>query len=200
MDIKLDNLIEKIKQDGVNEANKLSDEIVNKAKEDASSIIEGAEKKAKEIVDSARKDAQDYQSNAEKALKQAQRDLILVLREKITLLFDSSFKREISEVLSPEFLKELILKVVESFSSGKETEVLLSSADAEKLKDLISSSLKKELKNNIVIKTDDRISKGFRIGIQGENVYYDFTDEAILEALKQFLSPDLAQTLNKDNG
>lgn len=200
MDIKLDNLIEKIKQDGINEAKKLSDEIINKAKVKASSIVEEAGKKAKEIVDNANKEAQDYGINAENALKQAQRDLILVLKEKITALFDKTFKREVSQSLSPEFLKELILKVVEHFSSVKEIEVLSSSADSDRLRDLISSALKKELKNSVVIKTDDRVSKGFRIGVKGENVYYDFTDDAILEALKQFLTPDLEQTLSKDNG
>ncbi|RKY77890.1 hypothetical protein DRQ00_06210, partial [candidate division KSB1 bacterium] len=89
---------------------------------------------------------------------------------------------------------------VEQWARDSQKEILVSKEDKEKIQELLFSSLKEELKNSIIIKVSDRISKGFRIGIKGEDVYYDFTDESITECLKEFVSPSLKEILNKKNG
>ena len=196
MEAKLENLIEKIKQDGVEEAERQSKEIIAKAKNEASEIVNSAKNKAKEIAQEAEKEAEKFKQNAESAIQQAARDLVLLLKERIRTLFDSLFKMNVSETFSIDFLKELIVKIVVNWGQDSTLEVLVSDADKQKLQELVFSSLKKELRNTIILKTDNRIHKGFRIGIKGEEVYYDLTDEGILEFLKQFLSPSLSEILD----
>ena len=47
---------------------------------------------------------------------------------------------------------------------------------------------------------DNTISTGFHIGLEGEHVYYDFTDEAITDVLKAFSNPDLRAILDGEDG
>lgn len=202
MDVKLDNLIDKIKKDGIDEAQKESQAIIDKANQKAQAIIQEAKDKSNKLIEDAKSDIQKLQSNAEKSIQQSARDLVLSLREQLTALFNRLLKKEISKDLSPDFLKVLIVKMVETWGQEKKQalEVVVSQEDKKKLEDLINKEIKDEAKDGIEIKASKTIEKGFHIGIKGQDVYYDFTDEGILEALKEFLSPSIAQILDTDNG
>ncbi len=201
MDIKLESLIAKIKKDGIEEAKKTSAEIIEKAKGEAEAIIKQAQAQAQNAKAKAEASALKSESNAKASLKQAARDLILALKGELTTLFERILKDNAGQALSPDFMKELIAKIVDKWSAkeGAVKEVLVNKADKEKLEKLLLESLKKEAKKTIEIKTSKDIDKGFRIGIKGENFYYDFTDQSILEALKQFLNPALRTILDTNN-
>ena len=200
MDVKLENLIEKIKKEGVEEAQKTSEEIISEAKKEATSIIADAKKEADKIIEDAKHEAAKFQAHGEFALQQAARDTLLLVKNKLIALFDRVFKKEISKALTPDFVKELIGTIVEQWAQDSKTEILVSSEDKEKIQTLLFSSLKDELKNSVTIRVSDRISKGFRIGLKGEDVYYDFTDESIIDCLKEFVNPSLKEILDKKNG
>ncbi|MCQ9205986.1 MAG: hypothetical protein NG737_06720 [Omnitrophica bacterium] len=202
MDVKLESLIEKIRKDGVEEAQKTATEIIDKAQQKATSIINQANTESDAIVKQAEAQAQKLKSNTENSLKQAARDLVLALREQINKLFDKILKRKISEELSPEYLKELILSLVSKWSpkDGEVIEVLVAKNEQKKLVDLIFSQIKKEARDRIELKVSGAVSKGFRIGIKGDAAYYDFTDESILESLKVFLNPAISAMLDSSNG
>lgn len=198
MDTKLENLIEKIKKEGVEQAKKEAKEIIDMTKAKAAKILEDANVQADKTVASSRQQAEQFKKNADIALSQAARDLVLNLKEKLVGVFDAAFKREVQTALSPEFIKEVIIKIVKAWKPKNEQtlEVILSSDDAKKLQELGFSQIKKELNNEVVIKTSANVSKGFRIGIKGEEMYYDFSDESILESLKDLISPALARILD----
>lgn len=202
MDVKLESLIEKIKKDGIEEAKKASQEIIQQAKKEASEIIKEAEKEAAKIREEAQEVAQKLKSNTESSLRQAARDLSLSLKEELKKLFDRLLKGKIGETLTPNFMKELILKMVDKWLAKEEVslEVLVSKEDKEKLEELLFGELKKEAKNRIEIKVSKAIDRGFRIGIKGDAVHYDFTDESILESLKEFLNPTISAILDANNG
>ena len=202
MDAKLDSLIEKIKKDGIDEAQKKSGEMIEAARAKAKEIIEQAKEQAHIITEESQQKAQKLKENTEKSLRQAARDLVLALREQIVSIFDGILKRQIKEALSAEFLKSLIESMIKGWAKDKEVslEVLVSREDCQKLEKLLSSTLKQEAKNTLEIKVSKAIDKGFRIGIKGEDVHYDFTDESIAEALKQFLNPAITKMLDVNNG
>ena len=77
-------------------------------------------------------------------------------------------------------------------------EFLLSNKDKDKVKNLVLSSLKESLKDSVTIKVDSGITRGFRVCLKGDNVYYDFTDDSIADFLKDFLSPSIREILEKD--
>ena len=186
MDLKLDDLIEKIKKDGVQQAESQAQSIVSEAEKKAKEIIAQAEKKAADIESAAKDSAAKYQTNANAAIEQALRDSVLVLREKIVTLFDAAFKRKVSDSLQPDFVKELIVKIVDAWS--KDTKIELNPAQQQQLTELVFAAVNEDVKKGIEIKTDSSIQNGFRIGTKGNEIFYDFTDEGLSEFLQKYLN------------
>ena len=197
MDVKLDSLIEKIKKEGIEEAQQKSDEMVKQAQQQASSIIDQAKKEATIVVENGKREVDQFQANAEADLQQAARNTELLLKEKINDLFNRVFKREVAGAMKPDFLKELILKIVNAWAKDSSAEIILNNKDKESLETLLFNGLKKQLKDSVTFKVSNDVSNGFRIGLKGEQVYYDFSDEAIAEALKSILNPKLKEILDK---
>lgn len=200
MEIKLDSLIEKIKEDGILEAKKVSEEITEEAKAKAQAIIDKAELKAGEIIKAAEKEAEKLKSNVKAGLKQASRDLTLAVKEQIEVLFNKALKNKLTQELTPAFLKDLLVKIIGKWSPGESFEVVVSEEDKKKLKELVVSEVKKKIKGTIEIKVNSNINKGLRVGLKGKDIYYDFTDESILEALKSFLNPAISAMLDTKDG
>jgi V/A-type H+-transporting ATPase subunit E len=198
MEVELKNIIEKIKEEGVGEAEKKASGIISAAEAKARSVIEEAENKKKDFLKKATEEAEALKKNGREAVKQASRDAILSLREQITVLFDKIFKREISGAMSTETLQKMIGALASGFrKEGKlDAEVILSDKDKKALEASLLKSLKAEAKKGITIKTSPRVEHGFRIGMKGENSYYDFTDDAVAEAFMTYLNPRIAEILS----
>jgi V/A-type H+-transporting ATPase subunit E len=195
MNVKLDSLIEKIKADGVDAASKQAEEILAAAKKDADDIVKKAKEKAEQYRKSAETDAENYQKNAEVAIQQAARDTVLVLKEKITAILEQALLADVDKTLDKNFLKELIVKVAEVWAKNDDVEVLVGDVDVEALSAELKDALSKSIKGTVEVKLDKKITSGFQIGKKGDDLFYDFTDESILEALRVFLNPKLAEIL-----
>ena len=195
MNVKLDSLIEKIKADGVDAANKQAEEIIAAAKKEADDIVKKAKDKADQYQKNAETEAEAYQKNAEIAIQQAARDTVLVLKEKITAILEQALLTDVDKALDKDFLKELIVKVAEVWAKDEDVEVLVNGVDVDALTAQLKNALSKNIKGTVEVKLDKKIAHGFRIGKKGENLFYDFTDESILEALRDFLNPKLAEIL-----
>lgn len=212
MDIKLDNLIEKIKKEGIDEAKKAADTIITEAQKSARSIIADAKKEADRIVHEAQANADKLLANAEAGIRQSARDTVLVTKENLTKLFDRVFKKTIADAMSPEFLKQLILEVVKHTTADTRYEFVVADKDIEKLRDLLLKATQESISRPaspsdwsgaggpVVLKVDKGISSGFRVGLKDSNVYYDLTDESVANFLKEFLNPSISEILNKNNG
>jgi len=198
MDAKLEGLIAKIKKDGIEEAKKSSESIIEKAEAQAKTIVDQAKKEAEKIISQGKQEAQKLKANTENSLKQAARDLLLTLKNEINGLFNGIIKRKIAQELDPEFMSKLIVKIVESWSKEKQAalELLVSKADKQKLEALLFKGLKDKAKEEIEIKVSKTITRGFRIGIKGEDLHYDFTEEVLSEAFKEFLNPATSAMLD----
>ncbi len=199
MEVKLDSLIEKIKSEGVEGAQKESSEIIEKAKAEAAEIVAKAKKDAEETAAKAEAKAKQFQANAELAIQQAARDGELLFKSKITDLFDRVFKRETKTSLSADFMKEMILKIVDQWK-GSEVKISVSETDQAQLEAALFAGLAEDVKKGITIKPSSNVSGGFQIGVKDENVYYDFTDESLAAILKSFLNPKLNEILGAKNG
>ena len=202
MDIKLENLIEKIKSEGVLEAKKASQEIIEKAHQEAHNVVEAARKEADQIRGEAKKDADQFVQSSREALAQASRDIVLNIRERLRQLCDTVFKGEVKEILTPQTLKDLILKIVEKWllDRGQTIEVLINDKERKQVEELIVAKMKEKASKGIVVKSTSSLQKGFRIGIEGEEVYYEFSDDSIVEALKEMVNPMLRTLIKKEGG
>jgi len=199
MGVEIKGIIEKIKQEGVNEAEKKAEEIISLAEQKAKNTIMTAEKEKENILNKAKEEAKRIKDTGCSAVKQAHRDLLLSVREEIIKLFDKVVKKDVKEQFSPDVLKKAVGTIMENFSAGGKTnlELILPEEDKASLKQYFTSKLKKKMTEGVTIKTSHNIEKGFFVGKKGENSYYDFSDDAIAEAVNSFLNPKVVEMLKK---
>ncbi|MFH1868912.1 MAG: hypothetical protein ABH843_08075 [Candidatus Omnitrophota bacterium] len=202
MEMELKSLIDQIKKDGIEQAEKDAQGIIAKSEDKASQIIKEAQGKKQQIIKEAENTADGLRRSSEEAIKQSGRDALLTLREKVTDFFNRVLKAKVSEQLSPDLLKEVILKVVENCQKegALDIEVVLSKDDKNNLEKVLFKALTEEAKKSLTLVGKQGIDKGFRIGEKGKDSYLDFTDDALAEAFKRYLNPRLAEMLNIDLG
>ncbi|UCD54678.1 MAG: hypothetical protein JSV93_03915 [Candidatus Omnitrophota bacterium] len=200
MEMELNNLIDKIKREGVEEAEKEAGELVSDAQGKARQIINTAESEKADIIKQAEGEIRNFRKNAEKAVKQAARDALLNLRERVNEFFVRMVKDKISGELTPEVLKEVIIKAIANFRKDgtSDIEVLVSKKDRDELQKSLFKALAKDIK--LTLTGAPGIEKGFRIGEKGKDSYFDFTGEAIAESFTRYLNPKLAEMLNINLG
>ncbi len=189
----LNNLIRKIKSEGIEEAERRSEEIIKNAKLAASEILKKAGLDATTITEEAEKNIRKKESVSEIALEQAARDIILSIRSSLTEIFNSIIKKEYQNVLSGKTLETVLVKLIEGWQKNEmgdaDIELLLSETDRDNLFEGSLSQLKEKIKSGIELKAHPDIEGGFRIGMKDGHVYYDFTDEGITAVLAEYLNP-----------
>ena len=113
------------------------------------------------------------------------------------LFYDPENPRELNRVkeLSTSAVKNLMAKGAFFSRPYGESAGMILNRDAATV--VVLNKLKKELGKGVTFKTSSHVNKGLYVGIKGEDVYYDFTDEALIDALKVYLSPFILEVLKQ---
>ena len=199
MDVQLQELIDKIKSDGVASAEKEAAEIVQAAEEKAETIVKEAQQKAADLISEAERSIEQMERSGKEALAQSGRDLILSLQARITALFDELISTQASDALTGSALVEIVPKVLASWKAeGSEpVDVLLSESDLNTVEVELRGKLAELLKGGVELRATDGVDAGFRISEKDGSAYYDFTPGEIAAALGEYLNPRLNEILRQ---
>lgn len=195
MDVQLQELIDKIKKDGVASAENEAAKIVAEAEKNAEKIIADAQEKAAEIVKKAKAETERMEKASEEAIVQAGRNMLLSFKESIISELDGLIKTETENAQTKELLVKLIPETVKAWSKNadaSELSVLLSEKDLKSLESSLISELKGEIAKGLEIKPDKTLSYGFRIGVKNGAAYYDYSAESLSEMFAAYLNPKVA--------
>lgn len=195
MDIQVQELVESIKRDGVEAAEKKAQEIVQNAEARAAQIRSEAEKQAASILANAKAEAAQSKASGEAALRQAGRDLLLTVRKQLSDIFQALVKSTVSEAYRGPILESAIQTVIKSWAEDKLGAVVLNPSDEKALAASLKAKVAVALKSGLEIRTSSKIEGGFVLEERGGVAYYDFTDEALAAALASYLNPLLAEIL-----
>ena len=197
METQLQSLIDKIKSDGVAEAEKQAQTIISDGEEQASKRIREAESRAEQIIEDAKQNAVRLEDAGKKALEQSGRSLVLGVEKSLTELFDRVLKEEITEALTPKVLAGILEKIIEKWDPDKGFMVELGESDEKELLKGLLGNLQKKAKKGLTLKPVKVIDAGFSIGEKDGSLFYDFTDWGMAEMLAQYLNPMLGEILKK---
>lgn len=200
MDIQLQELIDKIKIDGVASAENEAKRIIEEAHEKAQSIINDAQKKADAFMQSAKAENSRMEKASIDAIRQAGRNVLISFRDSIIAQLNAIIKKDASSALSSDVLKTLIpelLKKLLAADDASSVSVLLSQKDLDSVASSLSASLKTEIAKGLVLKASDSVSDGFRIGIKNGEAYYDFSSESVASLFSSYLNPQTAKILKE---
>lgn len=184
----LQHLIERIRTEGVEKAETESSDIVTAAKANAEKIITEAKAQSAQIVAQAERDAEVFMVRSKQALEQSSRDLLLTVGTGIEKIFNALLKETVAGAMSAEVMADLINKLAEEGATVKVSAEVLTVLQAE---------FASKLKSGIDLGADQDVLAGFKLVEKEGTAYRDFTDDAIVEALSEFLRPQLAEILKK---
>jgi V/A-type H+-transporting ATPase subunit E len=198
MEIQLQELIDKIKKDGIESASAEAAKIKSEAEAEAGRIIAAAQKEAADIVSRGKADAERSGKAGVAALEQASRNLVLAFKGEIQTLLDKLIASATASAFKENTLKEVLpglLKAWVSKTGSDSLDLLLGEADLQKLKSWAAGALAEELKKGTELKSDRNLAAGFRIANKDGSSYYDFSAESVAELLSSYLNPHLAGIL-----
>ncbi len=198
MSSQIEELISKIKSDGIDSAEAQAKQIEDKARANAEQIIKTAEDRAQAIVNQAQIDAEKLQESAKKSLEQASRDTLLSLRKEIQGMLSRLVSHDVSASLNSDQLAEIIGQLVKDSSGGKDgVQIELNKKDHKKLADGFIDKLQKQVKHGIEFQSSDDVTGGFAISYDGGKSSFDFTDESLAQYMTTFLNEQVAGILKK---
>jgi V/A-type H+-transporting ATPase subunit E len=197
MEVQLEDLIKRIKDEGIRSADEKGEAIIREAEQKASAIIEKARKDASELSRKAEADAARMEATGREALKQAARDTLISLRSEIVGMLDNLLKTETGKALRGESLKDAIVSVVRNWKPDQTgmMNIVIPAAEASALESSLRSALAEEMKKGMEIKPSPELKAGFRISAKNGEWFYDFTDEELSAVLTGHLSASLAKIL-----
>lgn len=199
MQNKLQELTDKLYNEGLSKGREEGEALLAKAKSQAADIVAEAEKKAAEIMTKAEKEAEAYKVKVAGDLKMAASQSVQATRKDIEDLVVFKMTGSATEkALSDEvFVKEVIKAVAEKFNA--ETAMDLNLVLPESLKSSLEPFVKNELstilKGQVNASFSKKIAGGFTIGPKDGSYFISLTDETFKELISEYLRPAIRKLL-----
>ena len=200
MEIQLQELIDQIKKDGVETAEAQAESILNSAKAEAQGIIAEAQAQAEKILLNAKNETDRMVKSGEDAIRQAGRNLLISFRESISRELGAIVDENVTGVYSSDAFSKIVVNVVESWAQKTDAEdltVILNSSDLEKLEKTLLAELNAKMLKGITLKASDNFDGGFRIAVKDGGAYYDYSAEAVVDMLSNYLSPKVTALMKE---
>ena len=197
MEIQLQELIDKIKKDGIETASEEAGRLKREAEAEAARIISSAQKEAQDIINQGKVEAERAEKASKAALEQASRNIILTFKGEVQSLLDKIVAQAANSSYNEDTLKAVLPEIFKAWASKgtSSLNLLLSEENLNKLKSWAAGALSNEFKNGVELKSDRNLNAGFRIANKDGSAYYDFSAEAVAELLSSYLNPHLAEVL-----
>ena len=192
MQNKLQELTDKLYNEGLSKGKQEGEEILAKAKVQADEIIAKAKAEAEAIVAAAHKDAADLKTKVEGDLKMAASQSIAATKKDIeTLVVAKMTEGEVKKALSSaDFVKEAILAVAKGFSAeATDLEIVLPESLKKDLDGSLSGEIAKVLNVGVEASFSKKVAGGFTIGPKDGGYFISFTDETFNALISEYLRP-----------
>ena len=193
MQNKLQELTDKLYNEGLAKGKQEGEEILAKAKVQAEEIVAKAKAEAAAIVAAANKEAEDLKTKVQGDLKMAASQSVAATKKDIeTLVVTKMTAGEVAKALtSAEFVKEVIMAIAKGFNAEEpvDLEVVLPESLKADLDSFINKELASALKVNVEASFTKKIAGGFTIGPKDGGYFISFTEETFNALISEYLRP-----------
>lgn len=199
MQNKLQELTDRLYNEGLSKGKQEGEELLAKAKVQAEEIVAKAQAEAAQIVAAAQKQAEDLKTKTASDVKMAASQSLAATKKDIETLIvgkmtDEAVKKALS---SADYVKELIKAVAEKFTTEGPVElaVVLPEALKKELEPFVTNELAKTLGAGVEASFSKKVSGGFQIGPKEGGYFISFTDETFAELISEYLRPTTKKLL-----
>ena len=195
MDAKIQELTEKIYNEGVKQGQVEADRLIAEAEARAKKIEADATARAEEIIKSAEHRSSELKKNTESELRLYTAQLIDSLKSSISNQIQGEVAKNSVQALSsdPSFVREFILKLAERFDLTRGIEI--STADAEGLQAYFTSHAKSLLESGVSICSVAGKPTDFTVAPKDGSFKVQFGEAEFIELFKSFLRPEMNRML-----
>jgi V/A-type H+-transporting ATPase subunit E len=193
MQNKLQELTDKLYNEGLSKGKQEGEEILAKAKVQADEIVAKAKAEAASIVNAANKEADDLKTKVQGDLKMAASQSIAATKKDIENLVVGKMTEEpVKKALaSADFVKDLIKTVAAKFTTDgpMDLALILPESLQKELEPFVNSELSKTLNAGVEASFSKKVSGGFKIGPKDGGYFVSFTEETFNELIAEYLRP-----------
>ena len=197
-------LISRIRDDGVHAGQSKAEEIIAQARSEAARLVREAAEEAQQTRDKVAAEIKSEQDAALAALQMAARDTRLQLEAEVMAAFEEHVKRLVAPVVSDgSFIRTLILvlagQAVQQYPVDQELEILVSHLISgreeenqeldDRIRDAVLGISSDMLREGVEIIPDRDVAGGARVRVVGENLEIDLSEDAISKLLFKHLLP-----------
>ena len=193
MQNKLQELTDKLYNEGLSKGKQEGEELLAKAKVQADELVAKAQAEAAQIVAAAQKQAEELKTKTASDLKMAASQSIAATKKDIETLIvgkmtDDAVKKTLS---SPDFIKEMIKTVAEKFTTDGPVDlnIILPESLKSDLEPFVATELAKILGAGVEASFSKKVSGGFQIGPKDGGWFVSFTEETFNQLISEYLRP-----------
>ena len=193
MQNKLQELTDKLYNEGLSKGKQEGEELLAKAKMQAEEMVSKAQAEAAQIVAAAQKQADEIKSKVASDIRMASSQSLAATKKDIeTLVVGKMTDEPVRKALaSADFVKELIKAVAGKFTTDgpMDLALILPESLQKDLEPFVNGELAKTLDAGIEASFSKKISGGFKIGPKDGGYFVSFTDETFNELIAEYLRP-----------
>lgn len=190
---KLQELTQKLYNEGLSKGKEEGEAILAKAKTEAENIIKKAREEADGILNQARKEADDYRTKMEGDVKMASVQALQATRASIEgLIRAKAVEAPVKEALQDaDYLKQIITAVAQRFSTQESADLALVLPDRlrDELEPFVKGEVARIIGKGIETEFSKKVAGGLRIGPKDGSYFISLTDEAFAALIGEYLRP-----------
>lgn len=198
---KLQQLTDKLYQEGLEKGRAEADSLVAEAEARAAKIVAEAEARAAKIMTDAERKAEDVEKNAMTEIALAGKQAVAKIKSEIETLIVAKVSAEgvKSANLDPAFIKEMLLAVAANWNNGAKADLkaLLPEAKKAELCAAFDAAAGALLAEGIEVGFSADVKSGFKVGEKNGGYYISFSDESFEALLGGYLREKAAELLFK---
>ena len=200
MQNKLQELTDKLYQEGLSKGRTEGEQLLEAAKQEADAIIAAAKTTAEQLVADAKKAAAEAKSNAEGDINMAARQTLATVKQQVeNLVVAKAVGAPVSAAVNDvEFLKTMIKTAIDRFdpkAANMQLEVLLPADKQEALQSFVEEQSKKQLSGGLEFHFDKGVKAGFKIGPKNGGYHISLTDKDFENLFAAALRPHIRTVL-----
>ena len=195
MQDKLQELTDKLYNEGLSKGKQEGEEMLAKARQEADVIVSQAKAEAERIIAQANKEAEELKTKVNADIRMAATQSIAVTKQEIEqMVVTQTAQKGVGQALSSaDFAKELIASVVKAFNPQNASPVALDMILPESLKaqldPFVTAEIAKAFNGEIRVDYSKKMNGGFKVSPREGGYMLQFTDEEFTQLIANYLRP-----------
>lgn len=194
MENKIQELTEKIFNEGVEKGKNEAARLIEEAQKKAEAIVKEAQEDAAAIVQKAQREAEELNANTRSELKLYGTQAVGALKsETANVVTDTIIRSAVKDALAGDALKNILVKIAERWSADEP--LVISTSEAKELKSYFAAKAKELLDKGVKIEQVNGLKTSFSIAPADGSYKVNFGEAEFEAFLKSFLRPQIVELL-----